>query len=316
MNQKGKMKIGELVARSGMPRHMIHYYLNQGLLHQPERINRTLALYSDSHLQRLKVIKQIKRNFNSPLSFILSQFDKKDSGNTEPNPDHVAEAKREKPYQSRGKKEKIIDVAIEQFSANGYQKTSIKDITGHLGLSPGVFYIYFKSKQDLFNQVVVKAIKNTADQVEKSVQKEKDFFLRNLKRLEALKELYPRFSEVLIQLRAQAVNRDGHTEPNIGEVYYEISKPFIKEIHQALELGLIRSVDPDLLMFCMIGMCDMLLLRSSLDKKYDLSQIIDFMSDMMLNGLKPDRQSVAKNSDGFGPGACRPDLTPEEPTLF
>ena len=149
-----------------------------------------------------------------------------------------------------------------------------------------------RSKRDLFYQAVARAVKNTVDAVENSVRREKDFFVRNTRRLEALQEYYPKFSEILTQLRAEAANPEWAGQ-NLRDVYYELSKPFIKEMREALDLGLIRPVDPDLLVFCVIGMCDTLLLRLSLDEKYDLGQVIAFMFDVMLNGLRPARPESA-----------------------
>jgi len=289
MKESGRMKIGELVARSGVPRHMIHYYLNQGVLHPPERVNRTTAYYDESHLERLKMIRKVKRDFNSPLAFIMSQFEEPGGQSPAPASSRSEGRSRKHAAGDSEKKERIIRAAIELFSTRGYHRTGVKDITDSLGCSTGTFYLYFESKRDLFNQAVARAVKNTVDEVETSVGKEKDFFARNTRRLEALKSYYPKFSEILTQLRAETFTSEW-TGQSVGEVYYEISKPFIQEMRRALDLGLIRPVDPDLLVFCVIGMCDTLLMRLSLDNKYDLGQVIAFMFDVMLNGLRPNRE--------------------------
>ena len=48
----------------------------------------------------------------------------------------------------------ILDTAIPLFMKNGYEHTSIQDITDHLGgLSKGAIYHHFKSKEDLLAAV-------------------------------------------------------------------------------------------------------------------------------------------------------------------
>ena len=301
------MQIGELSRKSGISRHTIHYYIKKGILHPPEKAGKTRAYFDLSHLERLRVIKGIKRDFNSPLAFILSQFDQSAGADESKSPVAL-------PFENdtgEEKKQRIIEASIELFSTKGYYHTSVKDITDFLGYSTGTFYIYFKSKRELFHQVVTKGIKSIADEVENIAQKEEDFFLRNTLRLEALSEHYLKFNEILTQLRLEILDRENPDRKSLEKVYFELTRPFIREIRQAFELGLIRSVEPDLLTFCLMGMCDMLLFRKSLDEQYDLNQIIAFIFDVMLNGLRRNQDvSSADQADNSVEGLSV--LTEEE----
>jgi TetR/AcrR family transcriptional repressor of nem operon len=46
-------------------------------------------------------------------------------------------------------KEKILQVALDQFYKRGYQSTSVDDIIEQAGVSKSNFYYHFKSKEDL-----------------------------------------------------------------------------------------------------------------------------------------------------------------------
>jgi len=282
------MKIGELVEKSGVPRHRIHYYLNQGVLHPPEKVNRTNAYYNESHLKRLRMINRVKREYRSPLAFIASQSEGTDGNKLRPVPPPTMRSRKPRDEEKRLK---FIQAAMEIMPARGYHRTSIKDITDHLGFSTATFYLYFKGKRDLFFEAAAWAVKHTVAEMESEVGREKDFFVRNTRRLEILKEYYPKFNEILTQLRAQAQDPES-TGPSLADTYAELSRPFIREIREAVEAGISRQVDPDLLVFCLIGMCDALLLRLSLDDKYDLNQVIAFIFDVMLNGLMPGNRAA------------------------
>ncbi len=54
-------------------------------------------------------------------------------------------------------KENILNSALELFSANGYFNTSIRKIARKAKISDGLFYNYFKSKEDLALGVLQKA---------------------------------------------------------------------------------------------------------------------------------------------------------------
>lgn len=52
------------------------------------------------------------------------------------------------------KKEKIFQVAITEFAANGYSGTNINTIAKNADISIGSMYNYFESKEDLFLSIV------------------------------------------------------------------------------------------------------------------------------------------------------------------
>lgn len=51
-------------------------------------------------------------------------------------------------------KEEIIKIAVEVFRKQGYHKTSMKDLADACQLHKGSFYYYFKSKEDLMQEVL------------------------------------------------------------------------------------------------------------------------------------------------------------------
>ncbi|WP_313132560.1 TetR/AcrR family transcriptional regulator [Anaerocolumna sp.] len=51
-----------------------------------------------------------------------------------------------------GKKDEILNVALELFLKNGYENTSIRMILERVGGEVGMFYHYFDSKQEVFDK--------------------------------------------------------------------------------------------------------------------------------------------------------------------
>ncbi|MDO4169781.1 MAG: TetR/AcrR family transcriptional regulator [Lachnospiraceae bacterium] len=54
----------------------------------------------------------------------------------------------------RKKQKKIFDAALELFTTKGFHDTSISNITRKAGLAKGTFYLYFKDKFDVRNQLI------------------------------------------------------------------------------------------------------------------------------------------------------------------
>lgn len=61
--------------------------------------------------------------------------------------------------------EKIIDQTINLIELNGYQNLSLRKLTKNLGLTTGAFYKHFKSKDELFQKVVMKLSKDFIEHV-------------------------------------------------------------------------------------------------------------------------------------------------------
>lgn len=64
------MKISELVKKTGVSREAIHYYTREGLLPRPKKTSRNQADYTDEHIERLGMIKDLQERFFLPLSAI------------------------------------------------------------------------------------------------------------------------------------------------------------------------------------------------------------------------------------------------------
>ena len=52
------------------------------------------------------------------------------------------------------RKKEIMDTALKLFAAEGFDKTSISKIAGEAGISKGLLYNYFKSKEDLIKTII------------------------------------------------------------------------------------------------------------------------------------------------------------------
>ena len=59
-----------------------------------------------------------------------------------------------KPVLTGGKRDEILDTAMKLFFENGYEATSVRMIMNAVGGEIGMFYHYFKSKDELFDRGV------------------------------------------------------------------------------------------------------------------------------------------------------------------
>jgi AcrR family transcriptional regulator len=50
-------------------------------------------------------------------------------------------------------KNRIVESAMQVFSEKGYHQSTMEDVAKQVGVSKGALYLYFKSKEELFNEI-------------------------------------------------------------------------------------------------------------------------------------------------------------------
>jgi len=98
-----------------------------------------------------------------------------------------------------------MNVALEQFASQGYYKTTITHIARHAGISKGLMYNYFESKEALLRAIIQKSVNEVYQYLDINrdgylTEEEFEFFIRNLRIL--LKEK-KHFWWLLMQLLLQ-----------------------------------------------------------------------------------------------------------------
>ncbi|RPJ17618.1 MAG: MerR family transcriptional regulator [Desulfobacteraceae bacterium] len=286
------MRIKELEELSGVPRTTIHFYLRQGILHPPHKTGRTMAYYDDSHIQRLKEINQFKKGSRVPVSFLKEHMTQTqispESDGSEYDIRRTVTTNKEKEL----KRQEIIRQAIQIFSQKGYHQTKIVDITSSLRISTGTFYLYYQNKRDLFIEVIDSIFRNIVGEAAVAIKGENDFIERLKIRGRVFYKNYSKYSEILNQLRAELASEEKWPAEKIKKIYHGLTKPVVREIEAAVKEGLIREIDPDLLAYALTGLIEIMSLRLSLDHKYNLENIMDFIADLTINRMLPDDKEI------------------------
>lgn len=65
-----RLKMKELERATGVGRESIRFYIREGLLPQPDRLGRNVALYDESFIERIRFIKELQQKRYLPLNVI------------------------------------------------------------------------------------------------------------------------------------------------------------------------------------------------------------------------------------------------------
>jgi AcrR family transcriptional regulator len=280
------MHIKDLIRESGVARSMIHYYLREGLLPPPVKSGKTVALYTDVHLEILKFIRRLRDEYKMPIAGIRKEanlrFDKYwDS------PEKQIATTREKQGATKGEKQKarILDKAMYLFSVKGYHSTHISHITDALNISKATFYLYFVNKEDLFINIFEHlALEMT--KTEEKISGIDDLVERARERARAYFTFYKKYYRIFEIIRAESIGKENLTRVNIRAIYKFLIDKLMPDIIKAADTGMIpiAKKDPQLLAHVMFGALDFICYARLIDLgSHSVDEYVEFFETLLFN---------------------------------
>lgn len=287
MPPKKQLKISELEHVTGFRRSTIHHYVDQGLLHRPQKTGQTMAYYDDTHVKRLEAIQKIKLEYlkrtkstRVSLDYIKHKLSETYSL-VKPTIGGRREAVKEDESKISRKKEAIIEATLQLYANRGYYLTNIRDIVRAVGISPPTFYRYFKDKRELFVETIEYVVKDFKNEIRKAVKSEKDPTQRSKIMFEIFHAHYPKIGEVLNQLRSGVIIGDPWACESLAHVYQEMMEDLIRELQGGMRNGIIRQVDPVLLAYFNLALNEAAMHLTSMNPGYSIDEAMSFVGEIL-----------------------------------
>lgn len=98
-------------------------------------------------------------------------------------------------------RDNILSAAKELFETKGVDNTTMDDIAKHADYSKSTIYVYFKSKEDIYNSIVSDYMSILASELEMTIAAENDFedsYFRLCDCLVSFEEKYPKYYSSLM----------------------------------------------------------------------------------------------------------------------
>lgn len=169
-------------------------------------------------------------------------------------------------------------------------------ITRQARVAQGTFYIYFPSKRAIFTELVRQRSRDLRRTIQESVGSLTD--RRDIERAGFLA-----FFQFLGRHRGmyRIVRQAEFVDPALFRWYYRhFADGYITGLRDAQRLGQIRSMDPEVLAFCLMGIGDFVGMRWVLwEKTGPRPEVVDGMMKFILHGLAAgDLAPVRAGGDG------------------
>lgn len=149
------------------------------------------------------------------------------------------------------KKTLIMDVALEHFANEGYFKTTINHIARHAGISKGLMYNYFESKEELLTEIINRSLGEISKYFDPDndgylSEEEFELFIRKLFSILRGKISFWRlFSQLIIQkdVRDQFMNSYSSHVSSTQVMYTNRNNTFLTLVSKMISDYFIRKKD-------------------------------------------------------------------------
>lgn len=145
-------------------------------------------------------------------------------------------------------RERIKEVAVEHFNTNGYYGTTIRNIAKDVNCSLPMIYYYYKSKKELFDEIIKKEFFNLVKRQASLLKIDNiiDFYTKFIYDLNFLsnydKKVYRLGIKVYLSFDGddELIKLMDEWEKSILPRHYQILKPYIKNVDN--EVAIVRTL--------------------------------------------------------------------------
>ncbi|HEX8700809.1 MAG TPA: TetR/AcrR family transcriptional regulator [Myxococcaceae bacterium] len=190
------------------------------------------------------------------------------------------------PVTPRGQKtrQKLLRAAETIFGEKGYERASIADITRKSGVALGTFYVYFPDKQSIFVEVVDELGERLRRLISEGVVglgHRIDVEREGLRIFFEFVREHPNLYRVVRQ--AEFVD-----EACYRRYYDRFAKGYVRGLSEAMEAGQVRSMDPESLAYCLMGIGDFLGMRWVIwGGDLSIEGVLDTAMTLIRHGMDP-----------------------------
>jgi len=182
-------------------------------------------------------------------------------------------------------KMKILQSAEKLFGAFGYKKTQISDITKNAGFAQGTFYLYFKTKQDVLKELVIrtnKAFRKTLKNVISNFKDRRDAEIAGYYAFLKFFRMHPDMYKI--------VREAEFVIPETGLWYYEkIHQSYLKPLKESMDKGQLRPIEPENLAVFLMGIGHFMGMELIVFEKHseeDFKKFLMELSPTLYKGIK------------------------------
>lgn len=192
----------------------------------------------------------------------------------------------------------ILDAAVRVIARQGYEQTSVSEIIDEARVARGTFYLYFKSKKNIFSALLDRFLTDLSRNIAKikAADGPAEFDLAQRIRLQA-SDLISTITQnkllaKILLIDAHSIDRECHAKLN--QFIDEIAAVIRHDIDENIKIGIFRNANSEVAARCLIGSIKEAISNWVIDGSYELEPVIEGLIDTLLYGVAPFPASLEK----------------------
>ncbi|RLC92838.1 MAG: hypothetical protein DRI77_12480 [Chloroflexi bacterium] len=183
----------------------------------------------------------------------------------------------------------ILEAAAVIFAEKGYQRATVKEIAGRVGIAPGTIYLYFGNKREILSAIVNETeTPMVAALLEMGGLRDREAMVEMIEKGLDITEAQLPFNRTLF---SEVWADDGILEESVAARLKQIHHLLEKYIAERIAAGVFRPVDPALVAQLVLGMFGSLIVPAvrgmsplpSAEKRHALAEAV---VDLLLDGIR------------------------------
>lgn len=190
------------------------------------------------------------------------------------------------PVTARGEatRRKLLNAAEAEFGAKGFHNASVSSITTHAGVGQGTFYLYFRSKEEIFTNLVREIganLRQTVSDVEIQLGEGVDVERRSLEAFLEFAQEHPGLYRIAQE--AQFVD-----DESFRDYYERLANAYSQLLQRAAARGELLPGDAEVRAWSLLGIGHFLGMRYCLwNQRMPESQVLDEAMQLIHHGISP-----------------------------
>lgn len=191
------------------------------------------------------------------------------------------------PLSKPERKRQLLDAAIKIFGGKGYHQTQISNIIDEAGVARGTFYLYFKGKREIFDELISELFATVQDQVKTlprdAFDKIPTQLKENLERVTSLMLDQPWLIKILFN---EAMGLDAELDARLRTFYERLLDLIERALKQGNEMGFVRAGNYTVLAIGLLGSVKEVFYQHCLGtQKLDREQIVEELFRLVVHAV-------------------------------
>ena len=186
------------------------------------------------------------------------------------------------------RKAQMIEVATQVIAERGYANTSVSDVIKAAGVSRGTFYLYFESRDALFDEIIgafVARLAATVNVIDADAANPLALLRENFRRVISLLASNRDLTKVLFR---EAVGLSAEVDARLNAFYDYLRRMVAGALEKGVMRQLTRQVDDVIVASAIVGMVREVIYSTIVvgDGEVDPDRITSAIIDFGMNGLR------------------------------